>query len=95
MRASTPGKRTALILWAVFAFVVWNVAFDRQVYVAAVQFTQEQIERYQRGEPVRSIESAFAPRVGAAARDASIWGGAVLAAGVVLTLAVDRRIRRS
>ena len=95
MPASTPGRRTALVLWAVLALVVWNVAFDRQVYLAAVQFTQEQIERDQRGEPVRSIESVFLPRVHAAAWAASVWGGAVLAAGVLLTLAVDRRVRRT
>ena len=95
MPANTTGRRTALILWAVLAFVVWNVAFDRQVYIAAVQFTQEQIERDQRGEPVRSIELAFSPRVRAAAWAASGWGVAVLAAGVLLTLAVDRRFPRT
>ncbi len=60
-------RRITLILWAVFAFVTWNVVFDRQVYEAAVHFTQEQIERQQRGETVATIESAFMPRVEQAA----------------------------
>jgi hypothetical protein len=78
--------RAALIVWAVFAFVAWNVVFDRQVYVASMQFTQAQIERYQAGQPVSSIESAFRPQVRQAAWRASAWAGAVLAAGFFLTM---------
>jgi hypothetical protein len=78
--------RAALIVWAVFAFVAWNVVFDRQVYVASMQFTQAQIERYQAGQPVSSIESAFRPQVRQAAWRASTWAGAVLAAGFFLTM---------
>ena len=92
------GSRARLItltIWAAFAFVTWNVVFDRQVYLAAVEFTAQQIERYQRGEAVASIDAAFSPRVGQAAWRASAWGGAVLAVGAALAALVGRdRSRR-
>jgi hypothetical protein len=94
MQAST-ARRTALVLWMAFAFVIWNVIFDRHVYVAAVRFTQQQIERHERGEQVSSIEEAFTPEVGRAALRASLWGGTVLAIGIVLTGAAARRTRSS
>jgi hypothetical protein len=78
-------------LWAVFAFVLWNVVFDRKVYESAVHFTQEQIARQQRGEAVASIESAFMPEVAQAALTASAWGGAAFVGSLVLIALVDRR----
>jgi hypothetical protein len=90
MRGNT-ARKTALVLWAAFAFVTWNVVFDRHVYVAAVQFTQAQIRSHQRGERVSSIESAFTPQLGHAARQATLWGGAVLVTGLLLIVFVDRR----
>jgi hypothetical protein len=89
MRVSR-ARRIALIVWAAFAFVTWNVVFDRQVYLAAVEFTQQQIERYQRGEAVVSIDAAFSPRVGQAAWRASLGGGAVLAVGAALAAFAGR-----
>jgi hypothetical protein len=85
----------AFALWAAFAFVTWNVVFDRHVYVAAVEFTREQIQRYERGEQVSSIEEAFTPQVGRAAARASVWGASVLAAGVVLLVLVERAARKT
>ena len=90
-----PGVRWALVLWAVFAFVVWNVVFDRRVYESSVRFTQEQIQAFQAGQPVASIDSAFRPQVRQAALEASAWGGSVLAAGFVLTMVVARKQGRS
>jgi hypothetical protein len=88
-------RKVALILWATFALVTWNVAFDRQVYLTGFQFTKEQIQRHQRGEQVSSIEEAFTPELGRAALRASIWGGAVLVAGLLLTALAGRRTRNS
>jgi hypothetical protein len=84
------GRRAVLIIWAVFAFVTWNVVFDRQVYLAAVEFTQQQIERHQRGQPVISLDVAFRPRLHEAALRASLWGGSVLIAGMALASIAGR-----
>lgn len=94
MRASA-GRRVALIVWSAFAFVTWNVVFDRQVYLAAVEFTQQQIERQQRGEPVSSIDAAFRPRLREAAARAFVCGGSVLVAGIVLASIVGRQAGKS
>jgi hypothetical protein len=74
-------RRLVLALWIVFAFVTWNVVFDRRVAVAAIEFTRDQVGRHERGEPVLFIEDAFTPRVRTAALEASLYAGAVLAAG--------------
>ena len=78
-------------MWAVFAFVTWNVVFDRHIYVASVRFTQDQIEKFQAGQPINSIEKGFRPQVRQAAWEASAWGGSVLAIGVLLGMAGRRR----
>lgn len=88
-----PRVPAVLVLWAVFAFVVWNVVFDRRVYEAAVIFTQQQITSSQMGQPVASIEAAFRPQVRRAALEASAWGGSLLAAGFVLTMLLNRQKR--
>jgi hypothetical protein len=79
------------MMWAVFAFVTWNVVFDRRVYEASVAFTRQQIGMFQAGRPVSSIDTAFRPQVRRAAWEASAWGGSVLAAGFVLTMVLKRR----
>ena len=88
-----PKVPAVLVLWAVLAFVVWNVVFDRRVYEAAVIFTQQQITSSQMGQPVASIEAAFRPQVRRAALEASAWGGSLLAAGFVLTMLLNRQKR--
>jgi hypothetical protein len=83
-------RRTVIILWLVFAFVTWNVVFDREVTVAGLAFTREQVLRYQQGQPVSSIDEAFSPRVRAAALEASGWAGAILAIGATVLLLTPR-----
>lgn len=83
-------RHAALVLWLAFAFVTWNVAFDRAVADAATAFTREQVTRAQQGMAVAPIETAFRPQVRRAAAAASGWAALVLAAGGVL-LAVSQR----
>ena len=39
----TPRRRvvTAVLLWAVFAFLVWNVVFDRIIVLAAGKLAED------------------------------------------------------
>ena len=71
-------------MWALAAFVTWNVVFDREVAVAAIEFTRDQILRYDRGEPVHAIEAVFRPEVGRAALVATVWAALVVAGGLVI-----------
>ena len=80
-------------LWAVFAFVTWNVLFDRQVHVAAVEFTRDQVLRSQHGAPLISLHDGFSPRVSDAARQATLWVVPILAVGAVATVVSFRRVR--
>ena len=76
-------RRLAIVLWITFAFVTWNVVFDRGVADAAVEFSRDQIARHQQGAPVVSLDTAFRPRVRRAALIASAWSGLVLVLGGV------------
>jgi hypothetical protein len=77
-------RRTVVLLWLAFAFVTWNVVYDREVAVASLAFTRDQVVRYQQRQPVISIDEGFSPHVRAAALRASGWAGAVLALGAAI-----------
>jgi hypothetical protein len=81
-------------LWVIVAFVTWNVVFDREVAVAAIEFTREQILRYDQGEPVRTIEGVFRPQVGRAALVATVSSALVVGGGLVVRRLVGRFRRR-
>lgn len=87
---SGAGRWRVLLVWAIFAAVVWNVVFDRQVDVAAARFTRESVERYAAGGTPVTIETGYRPAVGRAAGQASLWAGGVLVVGVALTAARRR-----
>jgi hypothetical protein len=87
-------RRSVVIgLWLVFAFLAWNVIFDRLVADAAAEFTQQQVLRQQAGERVTSIHDGFSPRVRDAALQASLWTAPIVAAGVVCVHFSFRRAR--
>ena len=88
-------RRTGVIvaLWALFAFLTWNVVFDRYVMSSAIEFTRDQITRHQSGEALTSIHEGFSPRVQDAARQASLWIVPIIAAGAVAAFLTIRRIR--
>jgi hypothetical protein len=83
-------RRTERLWWAIFAFITWNVVFDRAVAVAGSEFARDQILRYQQGQPTLAIDEAFSPRVARAALTASGWALLVLAAGALVTFRAGR-----
>ena len=85
-------RRLAIALWITFAFVTWNVVFDRGVADAAVELSRDQIVRYQQGELVGSIDVRFRPRVRRAALTATLYAGVVLMCGVGAMMLADRPI---
>jgi hypothetical protein len=76
-------RGVVIALWIAFAFVTWNVIFDRHVANAAVEFTREQILRYQQGQATTTIDVGFSPRVRNAAWRASLWTSPILVAGAL------------
>ena len=85
-------RKTVVVLWLVFAFVTWNVVFDWRVSIAAREFTQQQIIRYEHGLPTSRIDTEFEPRVGQAAQTASLYAAGVLACGAI-TVSLSRQNR--
>ncbi|MCA1586400.1 MAG: hypothetical protein LC791_17060 [Acidobacteria bacterium] len=77
------GSRTACALWLLFAFAVFNVTFDRLIALEGARFTQANVERYQAGEPLVSIEAGYRPTVARSALIASLCGAGVLLTGLV------------
>jgi hypothetical protein len=77
-------RRLAAALWLAFAFVTWNVVFDRGVADAARTFTREQIERDQDGAALVPIEIGFSPKLRPAALRATAYAGVVLLCGAVV-----------
>jgi hypothetical protein len=73
--------------------VSWNVIFDQLVWTAATEFTQAQVLRHQRGEPLTTIHDGFSPRVRDAAVRASLWTLPILAVGAVSVYVSFRRVR--
>lgn len=86
-------RRVVLALWLVFAGVAWNVIFDRLVWTAAMEFTRDQVLRYQDGRPVTSIHDGFSPRVRLAALHATLWTLPIVAAGAAAVARSSRRAR--
>ena len=86
-------RRVVVVLWCVFAFVAWNVIFDRLVATAAVEFTRDQVMRHQGGQPLTSIHDGFSPRVRDAALLASLWTAPIVAAGALSIFFSFRQVR--
>ena len=85
--------RVALVLWAVFAALVFSVVFDFHTRVAAVHFMADQFQRRVQGVPVDTIEHGFRPLVRQAAWRAAPWPVLILALGTGATLAAERHSR--
>jgi hypothetical protein len=88
-------RRPAVViaLWLAFAFVAWNVIFDRLVSIAATEFTREQVLHWQAGEALTTIHEGFSPRVSTAALQASLWTLPIVAAGAAAMYFSSRRAR--
>jgi len=85
-------RRVAIALWATCAFVTWNVLFDRHVANAAMEFTRDQVVRYQQGMATASIDVEFSPRVREAAWLAWLWTTPIFLAGVLSIYFSFRRL---
>jgi hypothetical protein len=81
----------AIALWTAFAFVTWNVVYDRYLALAAVEFTRQQILAYERGGPLTSLHESFRPRVREAAWRASLLVSPVTIVGAAAIFLAFRR----
>jgi len=86
-------RRAALLLWAAFAVVVWNVVFDAVVVQAGRDYlTRQALHQQGKGPPV-TIPSVMRPGVVRGVRLASLCGGAVAGCGLLGVWVAGRRQR--
>lgn len=88
--------RLAVVLWLLFAFVVWNAIFDRLVDGAVWEYLRLESEHFQgRGASV-TIADIVEPRVARGAKLATLVALAVAASGLMgITVAARRPADRS
>jgi hypothetical protein len=88
----TPARhqRTAVILWLVFAAVVWNVIFDRVLVLACRRYAWRAYMAADAGAYLR-VNDVMPEAIRHAARVASLWAGLLAVAGLVLVSFAARR----
>lgn len=80
---------TAVLLWAVFAFLVWNVVFDRIIVLAGRRYSYDATLAFRAGYYLR-IDDAMRPAIAHGVRVASIAAGLIVLVGVgLIRLAAD------
>lgn len=77
---------TAVVLWLVFAFLVWNVIFDRILVLAGRRYAHDAAVLFRTTGQYLLIDQVMRPAIAHAVRVASISAGIV----VVVALALIR-----
>ena len=73
--------RLAIGLWLALAVIVFQVMFDGETRMAAFRSAEAQLEAFERGQPVVTIEKGFRPQVRAAAARAGLVAAGIAALG--------------
>ena len=83
----------AAVLWAVLAFVLWNVLFDRGVEHSAIAFVMQRGDDLARTGPRVDLWEAMTAGISESARHASILVLPCAAMAVALAAGAFRRAR--
>jgi hypothetical protein len=71
--------RIALVLWIVWAIVVWNVVFDRVIVVAGREYVRGALAAARGGGPYARMDDWMRPAVGR-----GLWIATAAAAAIVV-----------
>ena len=74
----------AVVLWLVFAFVVWNVIFDRVLVLAGRRYSHDAVTLYRTTGHYLRIDDVMRPAIRHGVRLASVVAAAVAAAGLLM-----------
>ena len=85
----------AVVLWLVFAFVVWNVVFDRILVLAGRRYSHDAVTLYRSSGRYLRIDDVMRPAAARAARVASLAAGAIVTTGLALIAVAVRRDGRT
>ncbi len=95
---TTRSVRWAVALWLAFAFVVWNVLFDRMLVLAGRRYSYDAYVLFHSTGRYLKIDDVMRPAVAHAFKVASVAaGGIVVVAMVLIGIAarVDTRRRKA
>jgi hypothetical protein len=93
MGASRRQIQTAVWLWILFAFAVWNVIFDRTLVLAGRRYVWAAAIAAGQGGPYLRIDDWMRPAIAHGVRLASLVSGVMLAASMAAIYAAGRRTR--
>ena len=85
--------RLAVVLWLVFAFVVWNVIFDRMLVLAGRRYSYDAFVLFHSTGHYLKIDDVMRPAVGRALRVASLTAAGIVVASMALIRVAARRDR--
>lgn len=88
----------AVVLWLVFAFLVWNVIFDRLIVLAGRRYSHDATVYFRATGKYLLIDDVMRPAIRNGVLVASLSAGAIAVVALVLirlAAARDARIRRS
>ena len=74
----------AVVLWLVFAFVVWNVVFDRIIVLAGRRYSHDATVLYRATGQYLLIDSVMRPAVAYGVKVASAVAGAIVVGALLL-----------
>ena len=74
----------ASVLWLVFAFVVWNVIFDRIIVLAGRRYAHDATVLYRTTGQYLLIDGVMRPAVAYGVKVASVVAGAIVVAALLL-----------
>ncbi len=86
--------RLAALLWLLFAFVLWNAIFDRQVDGAVWEYLRLESRHFQGHGPPVTVAGVVHPGVARGAMLATAVASTVAAAGLAAIAAASRGRRR-
>ena len=81
----------ALVLWTVFAIVVWNVVFDRVIVLAGREFVYAAYVAAASHQPYLRIDAWMRPAIARGVRLASYSAASVLTVGIAAIALAMRR----
>jgi hypothetical protein len=86
--------RVAAVLWIVFAFLVWNVVFDRILVLAGRRYSYAAGQAARHATAYLRIDDWMRPAVAHGVRVASLVGFSVAVIGLVAVLIASRLDQR-
>ena len=85
----------AVVLWLVFAVVVWNVIFDRMLVLAGRRYSHDAVVLFRTTGRYLLIDDVMRPATARAVRTASVAAAAIAVGSLLVIRAAAKRDSRT